>query len=188
MGVLATSSHYGPLIRMIYLMLGTVLRFLFVYFCLIMMYVAIMTSLFYTKVESYSSYALTARTMFAASLANFSFDDFTQMDFEVEIVGTILLGIYLLISVVICLNLLIALLSNIYEQITSESDAEYRAVLNNYYIKYSWDNTYGFFILLPPPLNIVNIIFMPIYFLKKDKSEEFNMKISRVFFGIYATV
>ena len=104
-----------------------------------MMYVAIMTSLFYNKqIEKYSSYANTARTMFAASLANFDFGDFSSnLDMEDEIVGTILLGVYLLVSVVTFLNLLIALLSNIYQKITESSDAEYRAVLNNYYIKYS---------------------------------------------------
>ena len=105
------------------------------------MYVAIMTSLFYEKAKkSYGSYAITARTMFAASLAYFSFEDFDNMDrLDDEIAGTILLSAYLLISVITLLNLLIALLSNIYEKITERSDAEYRSVLNNYYIKYSWD-------------------------------------------------
>ena len=46
MSVLVTSSHYGPLLRMIYLMLMTVFRFLFVYLCLMSVYCALMTSLF----------------------------------------------------------------------------------------------------------------------------------------------
>ena len=139
MSVLITHSYFGPLLRMIYLITLICARFLFVYFCLVLVYCAVMTSLFNdNEGYAYGSFAGSARTLFAACLANFNVYEFEDDDngepnpAYVRIIGTVFIMLYVVITVTF-LNLYIAILSNIYGEIEDRAEAEHRAVIISYY-------------------------------------------------------
>jgi hypothetical protein len=69
------------------------------------------------------------RSLFSAALANF---DLAAFD-EHLVLGGLLLGIYLLMAHVMLLNLLIALLANVYSDLILRVDSEHRAVVIAYY-------------------------------------------------------
>jgi hypothetical protein len=66
--------------------------------------------LYRKDVENYETLGNTLKTIFLASLGDFSFDDHKSF-------STILLIVYILLGNIILLNLLIAILSNTYTQI-----------------------------------------------------------------------
>lgn len=72
--------------------------------------------------------------------------------------------IYICITSVLLVNLLIAVLVNSYEKISTAVDASNRALLIQYYRQYKWDDEYGFLIFLPPPLSLLNFIVFPFFY------------------------
>jgi len=181
MSVLITSKRFGPLLRMIYLMSLEVVNFFLIYICLGLCSAAVFTAMFNKTNANMIDFSTSLRTLFAASLANFDLEGFTDN----IALGGILLSIYLLISYVMLLNLLIALLSNIYSDLKDRVDSEHRAVVISYYDRLYWNDKYGFLIFLPPPFTFLTILFVPFFIFKKN-TEELNTRLCQVFYIIYA--
>ena len=134
MSVLITSKRLGPFLRMIYLMIGKVMNFFVIFFCLTICSAAVFTSLFHDS-EPYTNFSSSVRTLFSAALATFDMEGFENN----KALGGVLLGMYLLMANVMLLNLLIALLSNVYSDLIIRVDSEHRAVVIAYYNRYYWD-------------------------------------------------
>ena len=72
MSVLITTKTFGPLLRMIYLMIVEMAAFLFIYLCIIVSMTAVMTALWHNEVvDYYRNFIISARTLVAACFANF---------------------------------------------------------------------------------------------------------------------
>jgi hypothetical protein len=84
------------------------------------------------------------------------------------------------------LNLIIALLANIYDDLKDKVDSEHRAVVVSYYNRWSWDENYGVLIFMPTPLCFLSLMFSP-FFLGPEPAK-WNRFYSRVFYVIYAVV
>lgn len=82
------------------------------------------------------------------------------------------------------LNLLIAILSNVYEELITRVDSEYRSVLIQFYNKFRWDDGYGLFILLPSPITWVIAVISPILILSR-KPSLWNYFFSKVFYILF---
>ena len=64
-----------------------------------------------------------------------------------------------------------------------QSEMEYALIVYNDYINYRYHPLYGCMIMLPPPLNIVNLIFgIPAIFLRSRKWNQFALKIEYTLF------
>mmetsp|Transcript_30713 Transcript_30713/g.5542 ORF Transcript_30713/g.5542 Transcript_30713/m.5542 type:complete len:120 (+) Transcript_30713:2110-2469(+) len=110
MSVMITTKRFGPFLRMIYLMMGEVVNFFLIFLLLGICCGAIFTALFSEYNPNFVDYNTSIRTLFSAALASFDLAAFTKY----LAFGGILLGAYLLMANVMLLNLLIALLSNVY--------------------------------------------------------------------------
>jgi hypothetical protein len=181
MSVLITTKKLGPFLRMIFLMAKEVVNFFIIYGCLWLCCGAVFTSLFNESSFKFESFSISLRSLFAASLANFDLMAFE----ENEELGGILLGVYLLMANVMLLNLLIALLSNIYADLIEKVDAEHRAVVISYYNRMFWSMKYGVIIFLPPPFTYLNLILGPIVLLVKNP-ERWNTIFCKGFYLLYA--
>ena len=69
-----------------------------------------------------------------------------------EITYSILLILFLLFSVIILLSLLVAILSNTYNQIMERTNMEYANILYQSYQDYKFHKYYGALLLFPPPV------------------------------------
>lgn len=65
------------------------------------------------------------------------------------------------------MNLLIAILSNIYTIMTDASNSEYAVILFEKYKCKKWNKSYGVMMLLSPPFCILNLIIIPFLALNK---------------------
>lgn len=181
MSVLITSKKLGPFIRMIFLMIKQIATFLILFFCLLVCASAIFTSLFNNSGKGYTNFSTSVKTLYSAALANFDLEAFTDN----WVLGGILLGAYLLMANVLLLNLLIALLSNIYSDVISKVDSEHRAVVVTYYDRWFWDYRYGFLIFLPSPWSYLSLFIMPFLIFAK-KPIKLNNYLCKGFYIMYA--
>lgn len=95
------------------------------------------------------------------------------------------MGIFLLLSSVMMLNLLIALLGNVYSVLAERVDGEYNVNIINLYNIWSWDDRYGFLIFFTSPLSYISLILSsPLLFLQNKR--RYNFKISRAYYAVIA--
>jgi len=182
--VLLTTKSQGPLIRMLYLMSRHLFTFTFLWFCLLFCGAAVFTSQFRDNFVGagfeYTSFAVSLRTLFRGGLASFTITGFTQYDYY----GELMVSLFLLLTSVLLLNLLIAILSNVYETLVERVDGEYRAILVQNYHKWKWNEDYGILILLPSPLSVIVAVFVPVL-LVSSNPRKWNYFFSKVFYVLY---
>jgi hypothetical protein len=164
-GILLTYKELGPLLRIIYLLSIVAGKYLLIYLIIMICCATIYTTLFYKASSQYKSYSVTFTTLFQGYLNNskcFEFDYYKMF-------GAIMCIAFVTCGGLILVNMLIALLSNEYTQLSKVVDAAHRSVLINYYKRYKWDKNYGYLILLTTPLNVINYLVIPINILFRDK-------------------
>lgn len=180
MSSLIPSKTLGPFLRMTYLMFGSLLDFFVIVGCLLICSSAVFTALF-NKSDNYISFSYSFRTLFGAWLSAFDINGFN----EHLSLGSILLGLFMLVANVMLLNLLIAQLTEVYASIIKRVDSEQRAVIIGYYNRISWHSSYGFLIFLPTPLSYVVLALSPALIYSKD-TELMNTKLCKIAYILYA--
>lgn len=96
-------------------------------------------------------------SLFAASLTVYD----TQKFENNKAIGMILLSIFVIVSNIVLVNLLIALLSEAFYNVSKEADSRHRAILIGYRNRWRWSDEFGFLIFVPPPINIVCFVALP---------------------------
>ena len=114
-------------------------------------------------------------------------NDFNLTDFEDKMVGfgSVMFMVYVCITAVLIVNLLIAVLANSYEKISTAVDASNRAVLIQFYKQYKWDEKYGFLIFLASPFSVINFAVLPIFFLHRGDMVKFNLFVTRIYYILF---
>jgi len=184
-GILLTFKEIGPLIRMIYLMTILLLKYLLIFGLYITCSAAIFTALFNKHSEQFRDFSTTIVTLIGGFMNNFNTGEFENTIYYT--IRSISIIIYICISGVLLINLLIALLSNVYENLNVLVDASHRSVLIYFYRKYRWDDENGYMIFLTTPLNIINFFVYPFsFFLAKGKNKKiFNDVICRIYYSLF---
>ena len=178
--ILITTKSLGPFLYMIYCILQKMFSFYFLFACFTIWFAAVFTALFSESDPSeYETFFISFRTLYASALGGFSFANFVQM----QVLGCLLLGLYLIIVNIILLNLFIALFTTIYEVIRDQIESTYRSMLIVNYDKWKWDNTYGYFIIIPCPMSVITILIAP--FLLYFKNPKLNLKVAKVLYALF---
>ena len=189
-GILLTWESFGPLIRMIYLMVIMLLQNLVIFAMYVICCAFIYNSLFYkANPDGFGSFSLTITNLIGMFISNFTMFGFKYY----ELFGSIMVTIFVTFSGIILINLLIASLTNVYTELSKVVDAAHRSVLIGYYRKYKWDSENGYLIFLSSPLNFLNLFIMPFTCCVTDsnkkklriKRKKFNNVVCKVLFSIY---
>ena len=147
------------MITSIYFMVKMTLNFLVIFACWLVCCAAIFTSIYYDDPESsYSSFSLSLITLFSASLSVYS-NNFGKY----EPLGSILLSIFVVISAVMLINLLIALLTEAFSDLSKQADSRHRATLILYRHRWAWDKRFSFLIFVPPPMSCLSYFLLPFF-------------------------
>jgi len=104
-------------------------------------------------------------SLLAASLGVFNT---TQFSTNTQI-GVIMLSIFVFISNIVLINLLIALITEAFNNVTTEADSRHRAILIGYRNKWKWSDEFGYLIFVPPPINIIAFILLPLLLIPNKK-------------------
>lgn len=158
-GILLTFKEIGPMIRMINLMTVLLLKYILIIVLFLACCAAIFTSLFFNYSDQFKDFSTSVMTLFGGFVGNFNPNGFQNPNYK--LFGSIMVIAYICIAGVLLINLIIALLSNVYEKLSLLVDASHRAVLVTLYKKYKWDDNYGYMIFLTTPLNVINFITLP---------------------------
>ena len=164
-GIFLTFKDVGPLIRMVYLLSITSAVYLVVFALFVACSTAIYTAIFYSASDQYAQFSVTVTTIFGMFINNLNAFDFDYYKYF----GAFATLLFVTLSGLMLINLLIAMLSNVYSSFSNEVDAAHRSVLIGIFRRYKWNRNYGYLMFLTTPLNILNFLFLPFHiFCKKS--------------------
>jgi hypothetical protein len=161
--VLTITRQYGPILRMIQIIIIDVSKYLSVYFISICVFAVAANLLFFREGEQYETFSRSMITMFESSLGGFDFTVFAWRKYT----GWVFLTVWIFFSAVILLNLLIAVLSSRYEEINPQANADYASLLYSYYTSSRYTPTYGALVIFTVPWNALLVPFVPLLCFKR---------------------
>lgn len=189
LAILYTSKGLGPLIRMIYLMSLLLIKYIFIYIVFIICMSAVFTSIFFYSCSNgfYNDFITSLINLITPFVSNFSTSTFEQS----KLLGSVMIMIYTALTAILLMNLLIAVLSSVYDELYSQVDSAHRCALIQFHKNLEWSKEYGYMIFLPNPLNIFNLLVLPFQILNgvsnRESQLKFNRFICKLYFGILYT-
>ena len=147
-------------------------NFLIFYLILTLMFVMIGNIMFMYYCDTYSSIFNAWTTVTNASMGNFTFTDFDQINENIylQIFGKIYLLTVLVTFLILILNLLIAILSNVFNVFANLSMGLFLSKILSTRESLESDEYYGAFISAVVPFNILVLPFIPLALIMR-KSE-----------------
>jgi hypothetical protein len=160
----AVDSNFGPILRMLYSTFIDIYKFLMI-FAIILLVFSVSYHIVFYESPGYQTILECAATLFSAALGSYDFYVFVER----EDLGYFALSVWIVIATIVILNVLIAFLSNRYEEMAPQTDADYVNLLYIYTQRIKFTPEYGGLVMFPLPFTILLIPFVPLYFLPIDK-------------------
>ena len=184
---LRVSHIFGPLIKMIKLMIESSLTFLFFYFMNLWTFAVIAEIMLFSFYEKSKFISTTESffTLFEASLGNFDFEYLNETQSHDNYwVRRIFMVFFLLLNMILLMNFLIAILSNVYSIYVSKSSSLYMVEIVKLKNIFANDETYGCLISAPNPISLIFSVPATITFLVTSgcsNRKSIHKRINRVF-------
>ena len=161
-------GELGALVQIIIKMVVKVVRFLFIYFTIMLAFSLVGYGLFY-DIDNYSTLPKSFNTMFGSSLGGFDFTLYDNSTVSSATAGRIYLSIYLLTSTILLLNFLIAILNDTYtEYINNGKGLQSKEIIKLRAI-YEKNDYYQCLVKAPNLINFYLIFLAPFVIIFKSK-------------------
>lgn len=173
--------QFGFIIKTLEIMVRETAIFMFVYFINIAAFCSVLYIIFNFN-EDFSTFQKGLRNLFGYSIGQFSFPDIHNDNFYEWLISIILI-IFLVMSNIILLNLLIAILNNVFNKLSSRIDLENSH--NNFMLKkeYTFHEIYGNMIFFP---RTFNFLLLPLHIIALIvNNQKFTFFLIDIFFNIY---
>lgn len=170
--LLTYNSNVGPLIKIVSKMVGDFFNFSVIYIIMMLMFAIVGNMNYVLYLNEYHDLFDSLLTVFNSSVGLFSFNHFHKIpNAEMNTVGIVFTGCIVLIFMVLFLNLLVSILANTYEIFNSNSNGLYLSKILLSRDEMSYDVSFGAFLSSIPPLNLIQIPFIPIAVVLKPKQQ-----------------
>ena len=181
--MLQLTKVFGPMLRIIIVMIGEVFKFLFIWIIILLTLTSI-SQLLFGELEAYQDYFTVSLTTFGTALANYDFSDFDDLDLG-PMVGKIFVVFSLIINAVVLLNFIIAILADTYSNLMSNKLGLYYDVVISKINIYEDDEFYGGLVVGIPPFNVLAILMAPVYWYVSDQKllKKINDTFTKVIFA-----
>lgn len=184
---LKLTKTFGYVIKIIEIMIKELINFFLIFSIIILAFTLICYDLLDESHYKFSTFALSIRSLLEITYGQIFFDGFTQN----EVLASVIITIFSVLSMIIMLNLLVAILSNAYSTINERSNLENANILYENYLIRKPDKFHSSLISFPPILNTLSLITAPFIIFKKSSTlNEWVLRIGFsplvvIYFGIY---
>ena len=161
---LRVTKAYGGFLRVVYVILSQIANFLLIFFSFCAMCSGIFTLLFH-KNEQFSGFFQSFLTLFAATCNNYTIANFKYDN----MLCSIFFAVFIVVSILMLINLLIAFLSELYNDYEDKIESEQSSTLIRVYEYLKYDETYGIFKFLFAPFSFFSTPFELILLFIDDK-------------------
>ena len=162
-------EQLGKILKIFASMIKDIVMFLIIYILILMSFACVGNLLFMQIEGVYDTFPASFITLYSATLGDFNFTDFEQFETQKEIYGKCYLALFLMANMILALNLLIALLSTTYSEISERAKAIYCAGIIQERPIYKYSKHYGSMVSACFPYTIVCCLFYPLLSSKKHR-------------------
>ena len=162
--MLQFNANIGPLIKIVGKMMTDFQNFAILYMMFTLMFAIIGNINFKYYCTEYVSFFDSIFTVIDASLGNYDFHIFDTIkdDDTLLLLGQVFTICIVIVFNILLLNLIIAILANTYNIFDSRSNGLFLSKILNTRDEMNYDENYGAFFSSMPPMNLVQIPFVPI--------------------------
>jgi len=163
------SADIGPLVKIVGKMLGDFLNFFILYAILIIMFAVVGNLNFIFYLDEFTGLFESCETVLDASVGNYNFEmyDAITSNNMISIFGDFYTIAIVVTFNILILNLIIAILSNTYNQFDTKSTGLYLSKILNARDEMTFDENYGAIILTMTPLNVAVLPMVPFALFQK---------------------
>ena len=165
---LQASKTFGPLIKIIQLMIKNVMQFGIILWLILLIFI-VLGRVIFNKVQDFRSYEGAIKYLFNAALGNFDFETFDVYNNNYKYYGYFYLVTYIILIAITLLNFLIAILSSTYDEYRNKSTGVYLNHVVHTKRKFEYDRYYSSLMYSYNPLIIITFPFLIFLSLKKWK-------------------
>lgn len=162
----AVDYSFGPILRMLFSTFVSTVRFLLIFFVVMTCFSITFYNFFYDS-PGFNGLTQSMITLFTAALGTF---DYYAFESRKEL-GMVMLTVWIVLATIFLLNILIAVLSSRYEQLTSQTDSDFVSLLFLYVQTTKFDKNFGGLVIFPMPFSCLLIPFVPLYLTSIDKAK-----------------
>jgi len=138
-------------------------NFVILYVLLTVMFATVGNMNFLYELKEFDGLFASVLTVIDASLGNFQFNIFDEVrDEGMQLFGQIMIMIIVISFNMLLLNLIIAILANTYNMFDLRATGLYLSKILNTRGELIYDENYGSFLAAIPPINIIQLPFIPI--------------------------
>ena len=152
---------FGVYIRMFQHMLPVIFNFLFILFMYMIAFAMIFTVLFSTESSFFASYFTTLVNLFNTAMTNFDNRALFDNPRTAWWGSLFFILTFVVVTAVFLLNMIVAVLNNVYVRVSDKIDADHNATLVSACAAMRFDSKYGLLIFSFPPLNVLSFLLMP---------------------------
>ena len=178
--LLQFNAQQGPLIKIAGKMMQDFFNFIVLYWILAVMFAIVGNINYIFEVEKFYGFFKSLLTILDASLGNYDFSIFDDMNsYSDMITGKVFVIAVVITFNILLLNLIIAILANTYSVFDSRSNGLYLSKVLSTRDELNYDECYGAFLSSMPPINAVQLPFLPMGLLMRYGDENLK-KINRL--------
>ena len=171
------SNWFGIPLRIIFKMMASLSSMIILFLIMFLSFSVFMYFLFTSKDEHYTTLFISIKSLFKFVFGEMIYYYGPSKTTDYSYFGFLSAG--LIFIRIIFLNILISILSNIYESIQKRSGLEISLMIHDYAsFQNSDDKTLSSLVILPAPFNIISFIFAPFILIKR--SQKLNNFVLRV--------
>ena len=168
---LQISRIFGPMIRIIFKMLLDLTTFMFLYMLIFIIFTCA-GQLMFSELSEYTNFTQAAINTFSQGLGDFDYGIFDKATDTRKEFGYLFLTVWLIVSLIMLLNFLIAILSTTYSFLIEHQNALYLKEVILLRQRYEYNKCYSNMVSAFTPFNIVAIVVN--CFTTSFKSVKFN--------------
>ena len=164
---LQLTETFGPILRILIVMFGDVLKFLFLWGIILFM-LASVAALLFGELDQFKSFFDCLLKIFNTAMATFEIAEFEDLRIGAD-TGKLYIALLSLINNIILLNFIVAILADTYTKFTENSLGLYYDGIISRIPIFEDDERYGGLILGTPPFNVFAVVMIPFYVFVKDE-------------------
>jgi hypothetical protein len=179
---LRVTKAYGGFLRVVYVILSQIANFLLIFFSFCAMSSGIFTLLFH-KNEQFSGFFQSFLTLFAATCNNYTIANFKYDN----MLCSIFFAVFIVVSILMLINLLIAFLSELYNDYEDKIESEQSSTLIRVYEYLKYDEIYGIYKFVFAPFSFFSLP-MELILLFIDNKKYWNEIFCKIIYSLIALI
>lgn len=164
--MLQLTRTFGPMLRIIIVMIGDVLKFLVIWSIELICFSTV-SALLFGELDQYKVFFQVFIYTFGTGLGNYDYTVFAEAALG-QTFGEIYVVFVVIINSIVLLNFIIAILADTYSKLSVQSLGIYYDGIISRIPIYEYDSRYGGLIIGTPPYNVFALFMVPYYLIVKD--------------------